>query len=115
MVGMIRRRRLDDFVTHHGEPVKPGSAERRRKGDIGGIPSRCHQYPANTRRVIAGIEGPPTVAQVDFKPCAEIHGQHQRDANVAEIPRGISGGNMHRAAKRDRKMLEIPANSLAFA
>jgi hypothetical protein len=81
---------------------------------IRGISSRRHEYPADTKRIVTGVEGPPTVAQVDFKPCAEIHGQQQRDADITEIACGIPGRNVHRAAKRDRKMLEIPADPLAL-
>src|SRR5712672_2862512 len=87
-----------------------------RQRDIGGIAADGHQGTPHTTLVVPGIEGPPTILQKDFEPCAEVHRKrHGGNTNVAKIPGGISRRDIHAAAKSDRQMGEVPANAHSLA
>src|SRR5580692_5756648 len=78
------------FITDHLEALEPRLAERSRDRDVRGIAPRGHQYPANARRVMAGIASPPAVFQKHFEPGAEIHGTRYRwNPNVAKVTGSI--------------------------
>ena len=82
---------------------------------IGGIPPRRHEYTANPGLVVAGVEGPPTALEIDFKPRTEVHWKDHRDADIAQIASGIACRNVECAAKSDRKMLKVAAYADAFS
>lgn len=82
-------------------------AERSGDRDIGCVAAGCHQYAADARLIVAGIERPPLSVEPRLEPCAEVHGVPQRNADIAQITGGVPGGNVECAAKRDGEMLEI--------
>src|SRR5580658_7431070 len=74
---------------------------------IGRVPARCHEHTANPGLVIAGIECPPTVFEIDLEPCTEWRWEDYGDADVAQIPRGITCGNVECAAEGDGQVLIV--------
>src|SRR6202034_741634 len=57
----------------------------------------------------------PAAGQKDLEPGAEIHWINvDRNADVAEIPGAIAGGNVHAAAERNGEMGEVAADAYAF-
>ena len=89
-------------------------SERSGHGNIGGVAAGRHEDPADAGLVVAGIECPPAVVEVDFKPRAEIHGPTRRHADVAEVACRVAGGNVQRAAEGDGKMLKVAAHAHAL-
>ena len=72
--------------------------------------STCHQNATDTRDVVAGIEGIPSVAEIDLEPGAEIHRCRIRwHPDVAEITGTIARRNIHASAQCDRKVGEVAA------
>ena len=62
--------------------------------------------------IVAGIAGPPASAEVDFEPRAEIHGRRSgRNTDISEIAGGVASGHVEGAAKRNREVLEIAADT----
>jgi len=60
---------------------------------------------------VAGIERIPAAAKKYLEPCAKIHGSRiARDADIAEIARAISRGNVDAPAQRDGEMCKIAAD-----
>src|ERR1700684_4247453 len=59
-----------------------------------------------------GIERPPTAAEEDFKPRAEVHRAWGHDhSDVAQISGGITSRNVQGSAERNREMLKVAADS----
>src|SRR3984957_4470717 len=103
------------FVGDHYKFCERRVAKRGGDGTIGGVASGGDQHAADARHVVASVERPPSSAKIDLEPRAEIHrvaiGRH---ADVTEITGCVARGNIERAAKRDRQMLEISANADAL-
>src|SRR6478735_4923178 len=75
------------------ECVRP---ERLGDRDIGSIAPLRNQDATDPRHVVARIEGAPMAADIGLKPAGEIsHGPGFWRADIAEIPRTISRGNVH--------------------
>src|SRR5438046_1851556 len=97
-----------DLVRPNDKFFEVGDAEGGGEGDVHRIAAAGHQYAADAGRVVAGVEGPPAVAEVDFEPRAEIHRtRNGRDADVAEVAGGVARGDVHAAAEGDRQVREI--------
>ena len=68
--------------------------------DVGGVAAARHQDAADAREVVAGVEGVPAAAEIDFEPALEIHRRRVgRHADVAEIAGAIARRNVHAAAE----------------
>ena len=94
------------------EIFQQGWTEGGGEGDIDGIAAARHHDSSNARVVVAGIKGVPVAVEEDLGPGAEIHGSGiDRYADVAEITRGISGGDVEASQKGDQQMRKITADA----
>ena len=97
------------------EAEEAGAAEAGGDGAVGGVAADGHEDAADAGDVVAGVEGPPAIAEVDFEPGAEIHGAGgERDADVAEVAGGVARGDIEAAAEGDGEVLEVAADADAF-
>ncbi len=84
-------------------------------GYIRGVAACGHEDAADAWLIVAGVERPPAVVEVNFEPGAEVHGRcGGRHTDIAQISCGVTRGNIQRAAESHREMLEIAANSKAL-
>ena len=106
---------LGDFVADYFETEEAGAAEGGGEGAIGGVAAYGHEDAADAGDVVAGVESPPAVAEIDFEPGAEIHGTGgDDDADVAEISGGVARRDIEGAAEGDCEVLEIAADADTF-
>src|ERR1019366_3879305 len=96
------------------EVAQVGTAERGGERYVRGIAARSHQHSADAGYIVAGIEGPPAVLEVNLKPRAEVHGAAGRHSNVSQITGGIPGRDVQGAAKGDGEMLKVAADTHAL-
>src|ERR1700737_1751873 len=74
--------------------------------------STSDQDAPNPAAVMPRIEGMPLSAKIGFEPGAEIHWIGiSRNANITQIARGVTRGDIHAAAQGDRKMGKIAADA----
>ena len=60
--------------------------------------------------IVARVESPPAILEIDLKPRAEIHRPGEAgQADVAEVAGGVARGNVHGAAEGDGQVLEVAA------
>src|ERR1035438_9633900 len=70
----------------YGEVLEGAHAEGGGDGYVGCVASSGHQYAADARMIVAGVEGPPAIFEIGFEPGAEIHrGLRDRDADIAQV------------------------------
>src|SRR6266540_3260541 len=85
--GSSRRNLLGD----HLEARQRARTKRGQDRSVGGITPACHQDTTDARVIMAGIEGVPAAAEIDFEPRAEIHRRRVRwHADVAEIAGAVA-------------------------
>src|SRR5215469_14129774 len=83
----------------HG--LKEWAAERGGHRDVGGVSSPADYDAALALGVVAGVEGPPPVAEPDLHPGREVHrGRVGRDVHVRQVPEDVPGGDVQRPAER---------------
>src|SRR5215211_8773344 len=83
-------------------------------GNITGIPPSPNQHPTLTSFVVARIEGPPAITQVDLHPCREIHRQiARRNIYLWQVAEDIARRNVECAAERHCEVGEVPADAVA--
>ena len=105
-----------NFVGPDEEFFEVGDAEAGGEGDVGGVAAVGHEDAADAGFVVAGVEGPPAIPEIDFEPGAEIHGAgNGGNADVAEVTGDVAGGDVHAAAEGDGQMREIAADPEALA
>src|SRR4029453_17032594 len=97
------------------EVREPRAAKRCRDGDVGCVEPGGNQYTSNPRRVVSGVECPPSAAQKHFEPRAEIHWTwNWRDSDVSEVSSDVTRGHVQSPAERDREVLKIAADAHAL-
>ena len=73
------------------------------------------QHAADSRDVIARIEGVPPSAKIGLEPAGEIHRAiGRRHADVAKVAGAIARRNIHAAAEGDGEVRKVAADALAF-
>src|SRR4029453_3164612 len=66
-------------------------------------------------RIVARIEGVPTVAEIGLEPGRKVHRRIRRGhADIAEIASAVTRGDVHTTAERDGEMGEVAAHALAI-
>src|SRR4029077_19656420 len=69
---------------------------------------------ADSGLVVAGVECPPAILQINFEPRAEVHRRNIRNSYVTQISSGVPGGDVKATAKCDCEMLKIAADASAI-
>src|ERR1700735_401912 len=65
--------------------------------------------------IVPGVQREPAAVKKHFVPSAEIHRRRiGRHADVTEVTRAVSCGNVHASGKRHSQMREVPADAPAF-
>ena len=96
------------LVRYHVEAHQRARTEYSGQCNVGGIAPTSHQDAADSRRVMACVEGVPVTAEIGLEPRAEVHREvHRRDADVAEVAGAIARRNVHAAAQGDSQMREV--------
>jgi hypothetical protein len=71
------------FFGYHAEVRQVGHAERCGYGHVGSVAACGHEHPSDARLIVAGVEGPPAVFEINFEPGAEVHDAGDGHADVA--------------------------------
>jgi CRISPR/Cas system-associated exonuclease Cas4 (RecB family) len=112
----LSERLLGDFVGPDYERRELMHTEGRREGGVGSIAAARHKDAANTRDIMARVEGIPLSAQEDLRPGAAIHRVwRRRHADVAEIASAVTGRDVHAPTQGDGQMHEIAADTDTLA
>src|SRR5258706_10338415 len=91
------------LVGPHPEARQCVGAERGADSDVGGVAAARDQYPADARRVVAGVERVPAAVEEDLEPRGEIHWTiWRRHSHVAEVARRGARGGIHAPAAGKR-------------
>src|SRR5580704_16346035 len=91
-------------------------AKRHGNGNITRVTASADQDSADPPPVMSRIDGMPVRTKINLEPGAEIHGLDVRwDTNIAQIPRRVTGRNIHAPAQSDCQMRKIAAHANLFA
>ena len=91
-----------------------GFAVDRRKRAIHGIRAVGDFDTPDAQHVETRVEGEPFLAEIDFAIGVKIHRRAGINAaNVRQMSGDVTGGQIERAAKRNDRMGEIPADAVA--
>ena len=122
---VIEHRRVQHRGVQHHRAPSPGqvllrldhhrlqqrAAERGGHGDIGSVPPPADHDTSLAPDVVAGIEGPPLIAQPHFHPGREVHRcRIRRDVEVGQVAEHVAGRDVQRPAERDREVGEVTAD-----
>src|SRR5580700_1810163 len=104
--------RLLYFVGGDLEVRQPRFSERRRHRTVGRIPAGGHQHAPDAPNIVSGVERPPTISQINFKPGAEVHRARGHDhPNIAQVSGCVTRRNVEGSAEGDGQVLKVAANS----
>src|SRR5215211_7046363 len=96
--------------------LQPRGPEGGCHGDIAGVATSSDEHPTLTPLVVARIEGPPAVTQVDLHPGRKVHRQiARRNVDLWQVTKDIASGNVECAAERNCEVGEVPAHPVAAA
>ena len=100
------------LVCPYPEALQPVGAEGVADRDISRVATAGDQHPADARRVVPSVKGPPMTAKIYLEPGSEIHrAVWGRYANVAQVAGAVTCRNVHAAAECDGEVREITADA----
>jgi hypothetical protein len=99
---------LNLLLGHHFKAREIGDAKGGRRRDVRSVTTASHDNAADAGMVVTGVFRVPAARQKDFEPGAEIHWINiDRNADVAEIPGAIAGGDVHATAESNGEVGEV--------
>jgi hypothetical protein len=99
---------------YYREVREVGHAEGGSDDHVGSVTACGDQDASYARLVVARVKSPPSIFKIDLKPRAEVHGSGGGHADVAQISRDVTRGNVQGAAHGDGKMLKVSADAEAL-
>jgi hypothetical protein len=105
----------EDFFGHYVEARELRVAKMRRDCNVSSIAATGDNDAPDTRHVVPGIESKPAAVQEHLEPSAEIHRRRVLgNADVAQVARAVSSGDVHAATQRNSQMREVAADADLF-
>src|SRR4051794_14566757 len=82
------------FIGYNREALQPRGPERCRDRHVGGVAAGSHQYTAEAALVVPRIKRPPSVAEPNLEPGAEVHWRSCRDTDITQVAGRVTRWNM---------------------
>src|SRR4029450_10914280 len=77
------------------------------------VATASDEHPPFTPHVVARIECPPAITQINLHPGGEVHRKLKgRDLDLGQIAENVTSGGIEGAAERTREVCEVPADSI---
>jgi len=105
-----------DLISPHLEAFQRRGPEAGCERDIRRVSASGDQDAPDAGRIVAGIEGVPSVAEIGLEPGRKVHGRiGWRHADIAEIASAVTRRDIQTTAERDGQMGKVATHALAIA
>lgn len=104
-----------DLIRPHLEAFQRRRPEAGCERDIRRVSASGDQDAPDAGRIVASIEGVPSVAEIGLEPGRKVHGRiGWRPADIAEIASAVTRRDIHATAERDGEMGKVATHALAI-
>ncbi len=111
ILGLVR----NDLIRPHLEAFQRRGPEAGCERDIRRVSAPGDQDAPDSGRIVASIEGVPSVAEIGLEPGRKVHGRiGWRPADIAEITSAVTRRDIHTTAERDGEMGKVATHALAI-